>query len=280
MITILFSNVLIVGGIAFLSALMLYFISKKFSIKENPVLDKIEKSLPGANCGACGKAGCKNFALACIMSSREEFENLYCPVGGAETMQKVAKILGFKAPKKEPQVAVLKCNGTCDNAPIKLQFDKIISCRLANQISVGQTECPNGCLRLGDCVKVCKFGALKIKEKTLIPEVDESKCTACGACARICPRGLFEIRAKGEGGKRVYVACNNKQKGALARKNCKAACIGCMKCAKICSQIQIKDNLSYIPSDVSAEKYGEELVKNCPTGAIILKNAQSKKEHS
>lgn len=276
MITTLISNVLILGGIALLAALALYFISKKFYVKENPLSEKIEKVLPGANCGACGKAGCQDFAKACASCNREGFADLYCSVGGDETMQKVADLLGFKAVSKTPQTAVLKCNGTCENAPIKLQFDKIISCRLANQISVGQTECPNGCLRLGDCVKVCKFSALKINEQTLIPEVDESKCTACGACVKICPRGLFEIRPKSPDGKRVYVACSNKQKGALARKNCKVACIGCGKCSKICDLIKVENNLSYIPSDVSAEKYGEELVKACPTGAIVMTN--NKKE--
>jgi ferredoxin len=102
-----------------------------------------------------------------------------------------------------------------------------------------------------------------------IPVVDESKCTSCKACVNICPRVLYEIRPKGIDGKRVYVACSNEQKGAIARKNCKVACIGCMKCVKVSELVKVENNLSYIPAEVDAAQYGEELAKACPTKAII-----------
>ncbi len=267
---IIVSNILVLVGIALTAAIILYLVSQKFNVEENPKIGEVESFLPGANCGACGKAGCHNFAESCVKASEEEFKNLYCPVGGAEVMKKVSGCLGYAAVEKEPTVAVLKCNGSCENAPAKIHFDGIGMCRLADKISVGQTGCPDGCLRLGDCVKVCKFGALSINPETGLPTVDEEKCTSCGACVKICPRRLFEIRPKGKDGQRVYVACSNKQKGAVARKNCKVACIGCMKCTKICPAVKVENNLSYIPAEVSAAEYGEELVKNCPTGAIVM----------
>ena len=67
----------------------------------------------------------------------------------------------------------------------------------------------------------------------------------------------------------VYVACSNKQKGATARKNCKAACIACMKCTKICPEVTVEENLSRIPPSVSAKLYGAELAAGCPTGALV-----------
>ena len=276
---IIVSDIIALGVIAFLSAIVLYFVSQKFKVEENPKIDEIEQILPGANCGACGKAGCRNFSEACVKADAESFKNLYCPVGGAATMKKVADVLGFDAAVKEETVAVLKCNGTCQNAPAKISYDAPVSCRLANLISVGQSGCPNGCLRQGDCVKACPFGALSINPETGIPQVDENKCTSCGACVKMCPRGLFEIRPKGKNGQRVYVACSNKQKGAVARKNCKVACIGCMKCTKICEQIKVENNLSYIPTTVSAQEFGAELVKNCPTGAIVMTEAKKEKWH-
>ncbi len=276
---IIVSDVIALGVIAFLSAMVLYFVSQKFKVEENPKIDEIEQILPGANCGACGKAGCRNFAEACVKADAEGFKNLYCPVGGASTMKKVADSLGFVATEKEETVAVLKCNGTCQNAPAKLAYDAPVSCRLANLISVGQSGCPNGCLRQGDCVKACPFGALSINPETGIPQVDENKCTSCGACVKMCPRGLFEIRPKGKNGQRVYVACSNKQKGAVARKNCSAACIGCMKCTKICDKIKVENNLSYIPTSVSAQEFGAELVKTCPTGAIVMTGVEKENAH-
>ena len=126
-------------------------------------------------------------------------------------------------------------------------------------------------MRLGDCIKACKFGALSVNEETGLPQIDSSKCVSCGACAKVCPRGLFEIRPLSQNGSIVYVACRNKQKGATARKNCKAACIGCMKCSKINDLIKVENNISYIPADIDASRFGEELAKNCPTGAIVYK---------
>ena len=152
------------------------------------------------------------------------------------------------------------------------------SCRMAARVSVGRSGCPNGCLRFGDCVRACPFGAIRLDETTGIPVVDENKCTSCGACVRTCPRGLYEIRPKGKNGVRVYVACSNTQKGTLARKNCKAACIACMKCAKICPDVRIENNLSYIPPAVSADEFGTRLVEACPTGAIIRTGGKTSTE--
>ena len=269
---LIISNIVILCLIAVFASVILYIISQKFKVIENPKIEEIENILPAANCGACGKAGCRDFATACVNATEEEFKSLYCPVGGAIVMDNVAKELGVVASVIEPTVAVLCCNGNCDNAPNKAEYNGVSICRIAHQVSSGSSGCVTGCLHLGDCVKVCNFGALSLDKTTGMPVVDEDKCTSCGACVKTCPRGLFEIRPKGTNGVRVYVACKNTQKGAIARKNCKVACIGCMKCAKITPEVKIENNLSYIPTSVDANIHGLELVKSCPTGAIICTN--------
>lgn len=266
---IILENILVLSAIGFLAAFILYFVSQKFSVRENPLTDKIVALLPGVNCGACGKAGCKDFASACSHADEKTFASLYCPVGGIDVMNKIAAELGFSAAEQQKKVAVLKCNGSCLNAPAKICYDGAPVCRIADKIFIGANNCPNGCLKLGDCVKVCKFDALHINPETGLPEVNKDKCTACGACVNICPRKLFELRPLSADGMQVYVACSNTQKGAVARKNCKAACIGCMKCTKINPEIKVTNNLSYIPSTVSPQEYGSVLAETCPTGAII-----------
>lgn len=268
-------SILILGCTAAISTIVLYFVSRRFSVAEDPKISEVETLLPQANCGGCGRAGCHDFAVSCAAADESGFASLYCPVGGKAVMDKVAAVLGFATVEKKPTAAVLRCNGTCQNAPQKVNFDGIRSCRIAARISVGQTGCPSGCLRLGDCASVCKFGALSLDKETGIPVVDYSKCTSCGACVRICPRGLFEIRTLEKGGQMVYVACRNTQKGALARKNCKAACIGCMKCTKVNSDVKVENNLSYIPDTVSAAEFGKQLRDTCPTGAIIFRNGEN-----
>lgn len=278
--SIITSSIIILGSIAFVSGLILYFVSQKFYVKEDARVAEVEKALPGVNCGACGKAGCHDFAISCCKADTENFKQLYCAVGGNKVMKKVADILGLKQEEKEATVAVLRCQGTCQNAPSKFEYTGLKSCRLVSQISTSQSECPYGCVRLGDCVSVCKFGALKIDKVKGIPVVDENKCVSCGACVAICPKNLFEIRPKGKDGKRVYVACRNQQKGVIARKNCSAACIGCMKCSKINPEIKVENNLSYIPTTVDAETYGQELSDNCPTGAIVYTGKKENKHEA
>lgn len=274
---LLWLNIGVLGGVAFTAALVLYFISRRFRVEPDVVAEKIAAELPQANCGGCGYAGCADFAGACSKADEEGFAKLYCPVGGAKVMKQVAKIKGFAASEKKASVAVLRCQGTCENAPAKVIYDAISSCRIANQISVGISGCPTGCLHLGDCVKVCKFGALSFDEKTKMPVVNMKKCTACGACVKACPRGLFEIRELSKKGSLVYVACRNTQKGAAARKNCSVACIGCQKCAKLNSDVKVENNLSYISQSIDADEWGKQLAEGCPTKAIIYKE---KKTHA
>lgn len=264
-------NILVLGGTAFVAAFILYFVSRKFMVSSDETTVKIVDVLPQANCGACGKAGCADFASACAKADKDRFANLYCPVGGAEVMRQIATIKGLETIEKAPTVAVLRCQGTCQNAPAKVVYDAVSSCRIANRISSGQSGCPDGCLHLGDCVKACKFGALMLDQTTGMPVVDAAKCVSCGACVKICPRGLFEIRPLSPQGATVYVACRNKQKGAVARKNCSVACIACMKCTKINELITVENNLSYIPPEVDADKFGAELRQACPTNAIVYK---------
>jgi ferredoxin len=66
------------------------------------------------------------------------------------------------------------------------------------------------------------------------------------------------------------VLCNNKEKGAVARKHCQNACIGCKKCEKTCPHgaITVVDNLAVIDYD-KCTGCGE-CAGACPTGCIKL----------
>lgn len=269
MISLFLSNILVLCGIAALAAIVLNMVSKKFALRRSKKTEYIYGLLPHVNCGACGKAGCQAFAEACAKAKEQDFAELKCPVGGEKTMCKIAEYLGFSQQKMQKTVAVLRCNGTCRNAPDKIIYSGLKSCRIASEITAGNSGCPDGCLRFGDCVAACRFGALSMDPQTGIPVIDYKKCTSCGACVKMCPRGLFEIRALDENDGIVYVACRNKQKAAMARKNCKAACIACGKCAKLNASIKVEDNLAYIPDSVRAAVYGDELAATCPVKAII-----------
>ncbi len=259
-------SLITLGVIGCLAAVILFFVAQKFKVYEDPRIDEVAAVLPGANCGGCGFPGCRGFAEGCVKA--ETMDGLLCPVGGAPTMEKVASILGRTVTATDPMVAVVRCNGTCANRPRNNRYDGAPSCQIVANLYGGETGCSFGCLGYGDCVAACQFGAIKINPDTLLPEVDDEKCTACGACVKACPKNVIELRKKGPKSRRIFVSCVNKDKGAMARKACTAACIGCGKCAKECpfGAITVENNLAYI--DFTKCRLCRKCVAVCPTGAI------------
>ena len=81
----------VLGVTALLAAVLLYVVSLFFKVEEDPRIDLVTAVLPGANCGGCGFAGCRNFAEACVKAGG--IEGLACPVGGEPTMEQVKLIL-------------------------------------------------------------------------------------------------------------------------------------------------------------------------------------------
>jgi Na+-translocating ferredoxin:NAD+ oxidoreductase subunit B len=260
------------------SAVVLYFVAQKFKVFEDPRIDQVNEVLPGANCGGCGYAGCRNFAETFV--SNEKSSGMYCPVGGNETMQNVAKILGREAIAKDPLVAVVRCNGTPTHRPLTNNYSGARSCIIEHTLCVGESACPNGCLGQGDCVDVCNFGAMVMNPDTRLPEIIDEKCTSCGACVKACPRQIIELRKRQPKDRKIYVSCVNTEKGAISRKYCEVACIACGKCVKVCpyEAITIEKNKAFIDSEKC--RLCRKCVSECPTHAILEINFPARKSAS
>ncbi|MGL4848823.1 MAG: RnfABCDGE type electron transport complex subunit B [Clostridium sp.] len=249
------------GALGLIFGILLGFASKKFTVKVDPKVPKLREALPGANCGGCGYPGCNAYANALVL---ENAKGNLCTVGGEKVLKEISNILGTKEEMSEKKVAFVKCNGNCENAKENFIYDGIKDCNEAHNLSTkGSKSCTYGCLGLGSCVRVCEFDALEIIDG--IAKVNEEKCTNCGACQKICPKGLIEDV---ELEKKVRVSCNSKDKGKDVRENCKVGCIGCTLCQKACPKdaIEIKDSLARVVYDKCV---GCKLcTKKCPTGAI------------
>ena len=81
----------VLGVTGLVAAVLLYVVSQIFKVEEDPRIDLVVAVLPGANCGGCGFAGCRNFAEACVKAGGTD--GLACPVGGEPTMEDVKRIL-------------------------------------------------------------------------------------------------------------------------------------------------------------------------------------------
>ncbi len=274
--SVLLTAVATLGAIGAGSAAILYMVGQKFKVEEDPRIQEVHDSLPAANCGGCGFPGCATFAAACVKA--ETLDDLYCPVGGQATMDLVAGILGQKAPVTVKKIAVVRCSGTCENRPRTNLYDGVSNCTIASALYGGDTGCSFGCLGLGDCVDSCTFDAIHINPVTMLPEVVEDKCTACGACVKACPKDIIELRKQGPKSRRIYVSCVNEEKGGVAKKSCEVACIGCTKCQQVCpfEAITIENNLAYIIDDKC--RLCRKCVPVCPTNSILELNFPPKKD--
>ncbi|MDD5292031.1 MAG: RnfABCDGE type electron transport complex subunit B [Candidatus Omnitrophica bacterium] len=256
--------VITLGGLGLLFGLGLALASKKFYVKNDPRLEKIIINLPGANCGACGMAGCMGFAEG-LISGKCTIDK--CPVTEPEKKTEIANFLGHKLSETVKTVAVLHCGGG-NKVKDRFKYEGIKDCNAANLLHGGQKACIYGCLGFGSCVKVCPFGAIKMNEETGLPEVDEEKCTACGKCVETCPKKLFSLVPAD---KKYYTKCSSLDFGKAVLDVCPVGCIGCRKCEKSCPQQAIKVINNLAVFDYKKCRNTGECFKVCPRKCIIKK---------
>ncbi len=244
-------------------SLMLGVFSKKFAVEIDPRIEQIAELLPNANCGACGYAGCKDYAKAMV---EQNVPCDLCPAVSEENAKKIAEILGVEVELGERKVAVVRCGGTDDQAKIRFNYLGVEDCRSAQlfQAGSGAKACPYGCLGLGSCVRACPFNAIVIYKGVAVVNTD--KCTGCGKCVEACPRGIIELVPKSAS--RV-VLCMSQLKGAQTKKVCAVGCIGCGICAKRSKEdaIVMEGNLPKVDYSAPEENFASADI--CPQFTIL-----------
>ena len=267
----------ILGGLGLVFGLVLAAASKVFYVETDPRLDQLNECLPGANCGGCGFAGCGAYAEAVLKGEAPVGK---CASGGNEAAKAMAAIMGVQAEEVTRKVAMVRCSGarTFDaegnltkGAKMKATYEGFHDCLAASKVGgSGPLSCKFGCLGYGSCTRVCKYGAISVKNGVAV--VDEDLCVGCMACAQVCPRKVITAV---EPDRNVIIACNSLAKGAVTNRACTIGCIGCGKCMKTCPSgaITITNNLAQI--DYSKCTNCGECAKVCPKGLIKDSNVEN-----
>jgi Na+-translocating ferredoxin:NAD+ oxidoreductase subunit B len=229
------------GGLGLFFAAVLAIADRKLHVQESPLLAQVIEALPQSNCGACGSAGCRDFATR-LLAGKVPLTG--CPIGGAELAEQLGEILQMEAGERERLVARLLCRGDAELAALKpAHYLGPRSCALQALVSGGERLCLDGCLGGGDCLLACPVGAIWMGPGGL-PYISEALCTGCGLCVKACPRGVLELHPAD---REIFVFCKNRDNPRVARQVCAAACTGCGVCARFSEgAIEIQDNLAVI----------------------------------
>ncbi|MDO5701907.1 MAG: RnfABCDGE type electron transport complex subunit B [Lachnospiraceae bacterium] len=231
---------LVLAVVGIVVGIALVYIGEKFRVEVDERETAVREVLPGNNCGACGYAGCDAVASAIVSG---EAPASVCPVGGAPVTAKINEIMGTSAAAAERKVALVRCNGNCENTSAENNYVGIQDCRAAALAGLHPWSCDYGCMGYGSCVNVCPQNAIHVINGVAV--VDKEACIGCGLCVKECPKKLIELVPYSQ---KTFVLCSNKDKGKDVKAVCKVGCIACRICTKQCQSeaITVDDNLAHI----------------------------------
>ena len=258
--TAILTPVLIVVVIGLIAGLVLSIAAKVFHVEVDETQAKVREVLPGANCGACGCAGCDEYAAKL---AKGEVEPNLCTVGGAAVAAQIGEILGVEVGSMTAKKAVVRCRGHLGTTDYIMDYTGPKSCAVAKMYYGGRTSCNFACLGYGDCVAACPYNAISIKND--LAQIDYSLCVGCGACSKVCPQDILEIIPAAQ---QTWVTCRSKENELGTRKVCTNGCLGCKKCERTCEfgAITVTDNRAHI--DPQKCTNCGKCAETCPTKCI------------
>lgn len=256
-----------VGVMLILSVVMgwiLGWANVTFRVEVDPKVEQLLEILPGANCGACGYAGCSEYAGQLAAGTAKPGACTQCD---KKRNQRIAQILGCEVEETYPYKAIVHCSA---NEHLRIGHQNYTgepTCVAANLVS-GIQNCIYGCLGLGDCTRACQHGAITVEDG--LARVKYHKCVGCRMCEAVCPRHIISI-VPFKQSQILAVACSNRDMGQDVKAVCKVGCIGCGSCQKNGDDlIQMGVNLPTI--DYAHYHEGEILgtiVNKCPAKTLI-----------
>ncbi len=154
-----FVSLIIISLVSLAFGLIVMWVSKKFKVEGNPIVEQINAILPQTQCGQCTYPGCKPYAEA-IANGEAQINQ--CPPGGEEGVKKLAELL---------DVEVLELNP--ENGETK-EVDMVVE--------IVEKDCI-GCTK---CIQVCPVDAIVGAAKHMHTIIIDA-CTGCDLCIPACP---------------------------------------------------------------------------------------------
>ena len=141
--TVLWSA-LVLLALAAVFGVLLAVLGKKFAVKKDEKEEEIRRHLSGANCGACGYAGCDAFAKA-LAEGKADVSS--CSATAASEKKIIGEIMGVAVDAEDTKI-VVACNGG-NNARDKYEYMGYGDCRSMELLGGGRKVCPWGCWAWG-----------------------------------------------------------------------------------------------------------------------------------
>ena len=243
---------------------LLGFVSSRFRIEEDPVVEQINDLLPQTQCGQCSYPGCRPYSEA--IAAGDAINK--CPPGGEKTIERLANLLNVKVlpldethgkeePRKVAFIRESECIGCAKCIPA-CPVDAILG---ANKYmhTVISREC-TGC---DLCIEPCPVDCIDMipvdDSSQVISPMSEEEYQACINCMLCVPECPVDILPHS-----LYRAC---KAGDLetARQLDLVTCIECGKCDDACpSHIPLTETYQQAMADLSvqwAEKARADLAK-------------------
>lgn len=250
-------------GIAFVLAIvfsvLIIVVSKVCEVKVDERISKTADLLANANCGACGYAGCSDYAKA-LVEGKADLS--LCNATSNKNKSQISELLNIPYKQSTEQFAVVRCAGGI-NALNKYEYVGTKDCLLESLLMGGEKRCINGCIGKGTCLSVCTKNAISIKNG--VSHIDKTVCEGCGLCVKSCPKKIIGLIPKNA---KIYVACSAECKGKESMENCKNSCISCGLCVRNCPNgaIEMINNVPKI--DYSKCSGCKTCLEKCPRKCI------------
>ncbi|MCL7929034.1 electron transport complex subunit RsxB [Halomonas llamarensis] len=157
----LLSAIAVLAGLGVGFGALLGFVSERFKVKGNPLVEKIDALLPQTQCGQCGYPGCRPYAEA--INEGDAINK--CPPGGESTIAALADLLG-----REPEP--LDGESQAEERVAVIREDECIGCT--------------------KCIQACPVDAI-IGAAKQMHTVIEDECTGCDLCIAPCPVDCIDM---------------------------------------------------------------------------------------